>query len=302
MLTSKLNNELRTELIGHGNKAHRRILIQEVLYLIGSLQLETLHIVILLLAIVVAYRIYTIGTISLHTYRVVREVLLKVITRDVVLILLRPHHNLIVTLELAEKLASTIHIQATHILIIPYVLATQRRGTPLLEHYLVYRVARNEVTHTLTSLDSQGREVEVEDALLKTGARTQIYLEHLGLTIRINRKVEKLAPRRALRQVILLIARDRLDSTSLHHYSATTTITVEHVIYRALVVTLIYTYVVYTLIEEGLLRNLRNLITAILKDDNHIVEVRAVTDKLRLLHALTKAEEALGTINIELGI
>ena len=195
---TKLDSEFCTLAVGDRHEAHRCIGIQEVLYLVARLQLEALHIVILLLAIVVAQRVYPIATIAFNTDSVVGEVLLDIEVGDIVLILRCPHHDAVFTLELTKKLTTTIGIETANIIVIPYILATECRCALLFKDNLAYRVARNEVTYALATLDSKGREVEVYNTLLKTRTGAKINLEYLGLAIGIYRQIQQLALGRAL--------------------------------------------------------------------------------------------------------
>ena len=163
-------------------------------------------------------------------------------------------------------------------------------------------VTREEITRSSSTLDCNGREVEVGDNLLQAWAWAEIYLQHLCLAVRINRHIEQFALWSALRQVVNLITRDALNGTTLHHNSSTTTIAIEDIVYRALVVTFKYTDVVDILIEEVLVCHLFDDIATILEDYNHIVNIATIADKLGILHTLTNTEEALCTINIELSI
>ena len=166
----------------------------------------------------------------------------------------------------------------------------------------MYAVAREEVALTLASLDRHGREVEVHDHLLQARTRTEIYLQHLGLTVRVDRHVEYLALGRTLRKVILPLARDALDGAALHHDRAAAAVTVQHVVYRAFVVALEHSDIIDTLVEEILVLDLSHLVPAVLEYHYYVVYVAAVAYKLRILHALAYAEEALGPVDIEFGV
>ena len=163
-------------------------------------------------------------------------------------------------------------------------------------------VTREEITRSCSTLDCNGREVEVGDNLLKAWAWAEIYLQHLCLAVRINRHIEQLALWSTLRKVVNLITRNALNGTTLHHNRSTTTIAIEDIVYRTLVVTLKYTDVVDILIEEVLVRHLLDDIATILENYNHIVNIATIADKLGILHTLTNTEEALCAINVELGI
>ena len=210
--------------------------------------------------------------------------LLHIEAGDVVLILRGPNHNLVVALELTEQQTSTIGIESVDILIEPYILARQSRCSTLLEDNLMNAVVREEVTLTLTALDCEGREVEIDNQLLQARARLEVDLQHLCLTVRVNRQVEKIALGRALREVILLIAGNSLNGATLHQDRAILAVTIEDIVNCTLVIALEYTYIIYALIEECLVANLGNNVATILQDDNHIVDIRAVADKLGILH------------------
>ncbi len=78
--------QLRMRLAREGHRTHR-LLVQKILHLVAEFQLEALHIVVFLLAVVVAERIYPAGTVTLDAYGLVGEVLPKIESRDVILVL-----------------------------------------------------------------------------------------------------------------------------------------------------------------------------------------------------------------------
>ena len=114
--------------------------------------------------------------------------------------------------------------------------------------------------------------------------------------------IEYLALGRSLGDVVLLVARDGLDSAALHHDRAVLAVAVQHVVDRALVVALEDPDVVDALLEEGLVAHLGDDVAAVLREDDHVVDVRAVADRFGVLHRLADAEEALGAVDVELGI
>lgn len=152
------------------------------------------------------------------------------------------------------------------------------------------------------ALDGQRREVEVDNHLLQPRARLEVDLQHLGLAVGVDRHVEDFAPRRPLRDVVLLVARDALDGAALHHDGAVLAVAVEDVVDGPLVVALEDADVVDALVEEGLVGDLRDDVAAVPREDNHVVDVRAVADELGILHRLADAEESLSAVDVELGV
>ncbi len=290
--------QLRMRLAGYGNRTHR-LFVQKILHLVAEFQLEALHIVVFLLAVVVAERIYPAGTVTLDAYGLVGEVLPKIESRDVILVLRGPHHDAVVALKFAQRSTAAVGIEPSHILVEEYVLAAERRGALLFENDLVYAVTREQIALTLAPLDCERRKVEIGNDAFEPRARLEIYLQHLGLAVGVDRHIEYLAAGRALRQVVLAVARDALYGATLHHYRAVLAVAVEDIVYRAVVVALEDPYIIYALVEEGLFADLRNLVAAVAKDDYNVVEIRAVADQLRILHALAVAEETLLAVDIQ---
>ncbi len=163
----------------------------------------------------------------------------------------------------------------------------------------MYAVTREQIALALAPLDCERRKVEIGNDAFEPRARLEIYLQHLGLAVGVDRHVEYLAAGRALRQVVLAVARDALYGATLHHYRAVLAVAVEDIVYRAVVVALEDPYIIYALVEEGLFADLRNLVAAVAKDDYNVVEIRAVADQLRILHALAVAEETLLAVDIQ---
>jgi len=60
--------------------------------------------------------------------------------------------------------------------------------------------------------------------------------------------------------------------------------------------------IIDALLEEGLVADLGDDVAAVLGEDDHVVDVRAVADQLGVLHRLADAEEAFGAVHVELGV
>ena len=118
----------------------------------------------------------------------------------------------------------------------------------------------------------------------------------------MDRHIEDLALGRALGDVVLLVARDGLDGAALHHDRTVLAVAVQHVVDRALVVALEDADIIDALLEEGLVADLGDDVAAVLGEDDHVVDVRAVADQLGVLHRLADAEEAFGAVHVELGV
>ena len=286
----------------HGDQIGLSVLVEEELHLVAHLGREALHVIELLRAVVVADAVNAVGLIAAHAHGLVGEMLPEVVTRDIVLVLRRPDDDPVVALELAQQLAAAVGVQAADILVEPDVLAAERRGAALLEDDLMDAVAREEVALALAPLDGEGREIEVDDHLFQARTGLEVNLQHLGLTVRIDRHIEYLALGRTLGDVVLLVTRDGLDGAALHHDRAVLAVAVQHVVDRALVVALEDPDVVDALLEEGLVAHLGDDVAAVLREDDHVVDVRAVAYEFGVLHRLADAEEALGAVDVELGI
>ena len=126
--------------------------------------------------------------------------------------------------------------------------------------------------------------------------------EYLGLSVGIHAHVEDAAAGRAFGDGVFAVARDALDGAALHHDGALLAVAVEDVVNRPFVVALEDPDVVDALLEEGLVAHLGDDVAAVLREDDHVVDVRAVAYEFGVLHRLTDAEEALGAVDVELGI
>ena len=57
-----------------------------------------------------------------------------------------------------------------------------------------------------------------------------------------------------------------------------------------------------TLVEESLVAHLGNDVAPLLREDDHVVQIGALADELRILHRLADAEETLGPVDVETGV
>ena len=163
-------------------------------------------------------------------------------------------------------------------------------------------VAREQITLTLATLDSQSREIEIDDRTFQSRTWFEVDLQHLSLAIGVDRHIDHLALGRTLRDVVNLIARNALDRATLHHNRTGLTVAIQDVVDRALVVALEDTYIIYILIEECLILHLCHFVATIFGHHEYLVQIRAVAHKLIFAHRRSDTEETFGAIDIELSI
>lgn len=121
--------------------------------------------------------------------RIVGKVLRNVEIRRVIDVLGRADNEFVIPLELTEQYAPAVRIEPVHVFVVPDLLSSEGRSTPLLEDDLMDAVTREEVALALPPLDRHGREIEIDDHLLQTRTRLEVNLQHFGLTVRIDRHI-----------------------------------------------------------------------------------------------------------------
>ena len=234
--------------------------------------------------------------------RIVGKVLRNVEIRRVIDVLGRADNEFVIPLELTEQYAPAVRIEPVHVFVVPDLLSSEGRSTPLLEDDLMDAVTREKVALALPPLDRHGREIEIDDHLLQTRTRLEVNLQHFGLTVRIDRHIEDFTLRIAFGDVVLLVARDTLDGAALHQDRAVLAVAVEDVVDRPLVVALEHPDIIDILVEKGFVAYLRNHIAAVFGEHDHVVDIRTVAHELGILHRLADSEEALHTIDVQFGI
>jgi hypothetical protein len=162
------------------------IFVQERLHLFTLLGRKALQIVVILRAVEIGHRIDRVGRIFRHVNRIVGKVLRNVEIRRVIDVLGRADNEFVIPLELAEQYAPAVRIEPVHVFVVPDLLSSEGRSTPLLEDDLMDAVTREKVALALPPLDRHGREIEIDDHLLQTRTRLEVNLQHFGLTVRID--------------------------------------------------------------------------------------------------------------------
>ena len=143
---------------------------------------------------------------------------------------LQNHQNLIAAIELTQVVALLVVIQTLHIRIEPYLTSTQGTEAMTLQGDSADIQLGQHVTHTLTTLDGQFREVLVKEYTLQLGVGLQDNLDDLGLSVGVGCEVEHPAARLALSQVILTISGDAGYIKALDIANTVLAVAVHHIV------------------------------------------------------------------------
>ena len=216
---------------------------------------------------------------------------------EVVVAVLQHHEYAVAVGELAKIPSVLVVVQAFHVGVEPHLSAAKGRTSVALQRDAHYWVLCQGVSLRRTSLYNYLREVFLEEQFLRFRRWVEGYLYHLRLTIWIAGEVEYAAAGGALCQVIFLVACHRGYIETLNVAEALLAVAVNHIIYRAVVVLLEHLDVLNVLAHKHLLLHTYNLVLTVLVEDNEVVEVGTVADKLIFLQR--SADKSILAVDIE---
>ena len=188
-------------------------------------------------------------------------------------------------------------VQTVHVWVVPHLAATQRRVSVTLQSDAVYLVLRQQVTLGGTSLDEHFREVLVEEYLFQLGCWVECYLDDFCLAIGVGSEVDYARAFRARRQVVFAVAGDGWHVEALDIVVTLATIAVDGIVDGALVVLLEDVQPDDVFAHEQLVGDTDYLELTILIEDDDVIDVRTVADKLVLLQ--TRTDEAVLAVDVQ---
>ena len=271
-------------------------------FVVARFGIEPLDVVVVLFSVEIDDRIDPVAVVFFDADRVLREMQAQVVVRRVIKPFAGHYDQLVVADEFAEQFAAPVGVQPTDFVVVPYVHAAEGRCAALLQYDLMDRVAREQVALRLPPFDRQFAEVQVDDQLFEPRPRFEVNLQDFGFAVRVDAHVQDIAFRRSFGDVVFAVARDSFDRATFHHHRPVAPVAVQHVVDRPFVVALEDTYIINVLREERLVRHFRDDVFAFLRDDDHVVDVRAVADELVLTHRRSDPEKSLFAVDIQLGV
>ena len=218
-------------------------------------------------------------------------------TGGVELAALHDDQNAVLAAKQTQRAPMVLIVDAQDVRVEPHLAVAQRGLSRLLERDAVHLVLGDDVAPSLLALDGQVGQVDVKLQDLEPELGLEGDAQHLGLAIGVGREPHDLAARLALGDVILLVAGDARHGKALHVGGAAAAILVQDVVDGAGVALLEHIQVQDVLAHIDLVGNLGDLELAILVEDDDVVDVRAVADKLILLES--RADEAVGPVDVE---
>ena len=132
---------------------------------------------------------YFIGVILLQYADTVFVVIVQVEIGDVELTVILYYEDGVITLELAEVFSAAVIIEAQYITVKPYFASTQGGASTLFQCDLVNGKFRQDVSHSLPSLDIDGAKVLFKDNTPYTRVRFQCYFDDFGLAVWIGGEI-----------------------------------------------------------------------------------------------------------------
>ena len=218
--------------------------------------------------------------------------------REIALAAAEYDEDLVVVEELAQQSSVLVVVQAVHVGVVPH-LAPSEGGVPMaLESDAVYGELREQVAFRGAPFDHHLREILVDEDLPEFRIGLERHLDDLRLAVGIGREVHHLRARRALRQVVLLVAGHRRHVEALDEAVALLAVAVDDVIDGARVVLLEHVEIEHVLAHEHLLCHADHLVLAVFVEDDDVVEVGAVAHELVLLQP--SADKSVRAVDVEL--
>ena len=154
-----------------------------------------------------------------------------------------------------------------------------------------------QITLSSTSLDEHLGEVLVEEYLFELWCRVECYLDNFSLAIGIGGEINDTRSWGSNGQVVFAIASNRRHVEALDIIESFLSVTIHHIINSALVVFLKHTKPQYILSYEYLICHTDDLELTIFVEDNDIIDIGTVADKLVFLQSCTY--KSIGTVDIE---
>ena len=213
--------------------------------------------------------------------------------------------------ELAQILTVTLIVKTFHIVVEPQIASSQRTSAMRLQSDTQHIVLREDVTTCTTSLHIYLAEVLVEYQLLDLRLLLffQGHLDDLGLTVCISSEVSDARLRGSHRHVVLTVTAQGRNIEAFHEGDAALSVLVAYVIDGACVVLLEYGHMddfrlpllvlcLFCFAHKHFLCHFRHLIRTVFIEDDDVVKVATVADKLIFLQACS--DESVGTVDVEL--
>ena len=113
----------------------------------------------------------------------------------------------------------------------------------------------------------------------------------------VGTEIHYLGTRLALCQVIFLVTCQTGGGKTFHKVCAVTSVAVDHIVYGALVVLLEHVKIEHVLTHKQFVGHLDHLVTAVLVEQDNVIQVRAVAYELVFLEF--HAYESVGTVYVE---
>ena len=228
---------------------------------------------------------------------------------QVVTAILKHYQYLVITIKLTKILTLPIIIESLDVSIEPNLATTQSAATMTLQRHLAHFNLRQDIASTASTLDGNLAEVLVEEDFLQLWIRLEGNLHHFSLAIWIGSEIKHPRALIALCQVILSFANHRRHIEALNVADACLAITIDCIVDSALIILaedgnmddfslLLLLVAAFRLTNEELLCNVNYLIGTVAVEDDNIVNIRAVRDKLILLQRGT--DEAILSVDVEL--
>ena len=238
-----------------------------------------------------------VGLPLLDAEDVLLEVVVGIRRGDVEVAVVEHHEQAVVVLELSERRAVRVIVEAVDVSVPPYFASAQRGVSVALEGYLVYGHACQDVSLGSAAFDGVVGEVLVHEDVLQTRVWLECHLYHFRLAVGVGGEVYDAALRCAQREVVLLVAETTVDVEALDVVRASLSVAVDGVVCRAFVVAFPDADVHDVLAYVNLVRHLHHFVFAVAVEDDDIVDVGAVGYELRLLQS--GADEAFLTVDVQ---
>ena len=229
--------------------------------------------------------------------------------RQVVASILQHHKYLIFTIELAKILSLTIIIKSLDITIEPNLATTQWTATMTLQCDLADLNLGKHITSSSSTFDGNLAKIFIEEDLLQLWIRLEGNLNDLSFAIRISREIKHPRTCCTLCKVIFPIADYRSNIEALDEADTSLSITIYGIVNGTLIILaengdmddfnlLLVFFATLCLADKEFVCNANNLVGAVSVEDDNIVDIRAVRDKLILLKR--SANEAFFPVDIKL--
>ena len=217
--------------------------------------------------------------------------------REVALTVLQHNEDLVVVEELTQQSSVFVVIQTVDVWIIPHLSSAECRMSVTLQADTMYRELRQQIAFRRATLDHHLREVLIDKDFPEFRIGFERHLDDFCLAVGVGAEVHHLRARRALRQIVLLIARHRRHVETLDEAVAFLAVAIDCIIGRTGVVLLENVEIEHVFAHKHLLSHTDNLVFTVFVEDDDVIDIGAVADELVLLQ--TCADEAVRTVDVE---